>query len=420
MNIIFPKLNEWQQDVFDSIGDPYKTGKIYVIKAKRQIGKSIIAILEMLKMAIEHPGCTSVIVEPSLQQSRRVFKQINKFLRGCSFLKSANNSLMTIEFSNGSEILFKSAQQDDNLRGFTVSGILIIDEAAYISDEIIDLLLPTVDANNAPIMFISTPLFQSGYFYKMYMDGLNNSSYAITYDWTKYDTSKYLSKEKLDYYRSVVSRQKFQSEYLGQFISDDGLLFTNIFNCINNNITKSLSDTKYVYIGIDFGTGSNQDYTVISAFNQNGDQILLERTNNLTPVKQVDYLAKIINELNSKYTIIEILAEQNSIGKVYIDLLKSKIDKTITLTNWNTTNQSKQDLVTEFQLALEKNTIKLLNNSILLDELRKYTATVNEKTKSISYNGVQGSHDDTVIASMLSYYSYKTKTNGKKIRVSFL
>ena len=103
-----------------------------------------------------------------------MFKQIVKAVGKTGLIESANASTLEIVFKNGAEILFKSAQQGDALRGFTVTGILVIDEMAFIEDDIIDILMPLVDANNANILMVSTPLFTSGRFYEEYISTSDN------------------------------------------------------------------------------------------------------------------------------------------------------------------------------------------------------------------------------------------------------
>lgn len=129
----------------------------------------------------------------------------------------------------------------------------------------------------------------------------------------------------------------YNTEILGQFMTDDGMLFTNIQECLLD-YTPVVDN---IYIGIDFGSGNNGDYTVISAFNDKAEQILIKSTNNMSPMQQVDWLAGIINSLSGK--IIKIYAEVNSIGAVYIDALNHKIKARIT--KWVTSNKSKQNLV---------------------------------------------------------------------------
>ena len=399
MKVVFPKLTEYQQEVYDWLGDPYRSGKVAVIKSVRQSGKTFFIMTEVLKMAFQHIS-TSVIFEPTLALSRNVYKSIYKALEKTGLIKIANAQLLEIELTNGSTILFKSTEQMN--RGLTISGILVLDECAYLDDEAIFSVLPFINANNAPIIIASTPFMMDGYYYQMYLKGLENDELVKTFDWSKHpETSRFLTDEKKQLYKQTMSRAKYTTEVEGEFLTDGGLLFTGLENCLGVP-----NDNKIIYIGIDFGTGADEDYTVLSVINNNGQMVKMYRTNNLTPTQQVDWLCGIIKDLNGQYVIKTILCEQNSIGTVYIDFMKKNLPKGVTLTNWITSNKSKQDLVTTFQIALENGYIQILNNPILLNELRKYQAEINTKTKNISYNGYNA-NDDTVIATMLAYWAYK-------------
>lgn len=392
-----PKLKPWQQKGFDFLYNQKGQGKTLVVKAKRQIGKSWLAISLLSHYA--SLKTISAVVEPTLAQSRRVFKQIVKAFANTGIIESANAATLEISFINGAEILFKSAQQGDSIRGFTVTGILIIDEAAFIEDEIIDILMPLVDANNANVVLISTPLFTSGRFYDEF---ISESPNKLVLDWNDYDTSEFLSLQKLEEYRNKISPNKFKSEYLGQFITENGLLFSNLESCIGEP-----KKTEIIYLGIDFATGSGTDWTVISAINQNGEQVFIKRVKDMTPTQQVDWLVGIIKDCKEHYEIGKLLAEENSIGKVYNDLLKAKLRPFgVHLTDWTTTNSSKKRLVDTLQLAFDNNRIKILNNDKLLDELRKFQANINFRTNVTTYAAATG-NDDMVMALMLSYYAFR-------------
>lgn len=390
MKLKYPPLKVWQQVAYDYIKDSPNAGKVLVIKAKRQVGKNFLASAVLLNYCSY--GKINIILEPSLNQCRRVFKQLTKALAHTGLLASCNASTLSIEFKNGAEILFKSAGSGENLRGDTVTGILIIDEAAFIEDDIIDTILPTIDANNANLMFISTPLFTSGRFYEEY---ISEAPDKLVLDWTTYDTSCFLSATRLEEYRKKLSPNKFKSEYLGQFITENGLLFNNLEAC-----TGYASNAEKLYVGIDFATGSGSDYTSIVGINDNGEQVFMNRIKDVPPMQQVEWLANIINS----HKVVKILAEKNSIGAVYIDALKKRIS--VPITNWVTTNKSKKDLVTGLQIALENKEITILNDEKMLDELRKYQAEVNLKTNTVSYNASVG-NDDDVIALMLAWKAYK-------------
>ena len=173
--IQFPKLTPWQEDVWNALENSRGSGKVFIVKAKRQVGKSILAAIELIKFAIEKPSI-NIIIEPTLTQSRRVFKDIQRWIEPSNLVETFNTSLLEIKFKNGSEIIFKSAEQRDRLRGYTVTGLLVIDEAAFITDDVIDIVFPWVDANNAPVLLISTPLFKSGRFYTLYITGLDDKT----------------------------------------------------------------------------------------------------------------------------------------------------------------------------------------------------------------------------------------------------
>lgn len=406
MTIQFPSLTAYQKEADKWLGDPYKSGKIAVIKSIRQSGKTFFIMIEVLKMSFNHIS-TSCIYEPTLTLARNVYKSIYKALENTGLLKIANAQLLEIELTNGSSILFKSYDQIS--RGLTVTGVLVLDELAYADDEAIYSVLPLINANNAPLIIASTPFIMDGYYYQMYMKGLEENELIKSFDWSKHpETARFLTEEKKELYRQTMSRAKYTTEVLGEFLTDGGLLFQGLENCVGQPDTAA----RTIYVGIDFGTGTEEDYTVMSVINNKGQMVKMYRTNNLSPTQQVEWLCGLILDLAKTYTIHQVLCEYNSIGSVYIDFMKKKLaGRNITLTNWTTSNKSKQDLVTNFQIALENGYVQILPDPVLLNELKKYQAEINSKTKTISYNGYK-CHDDTVIATMLSYWAYKKKMTG--------
>ena len=310
----------------------YNSGKIAVIKSVRQSGKSYLLRVLLIRAALERVG-TSVYVAPTLLQSREMYNNILKALGNTELIESANASILYINFINGSVIHFRSTAQNDTVRGLTASSMLVLDECAYLDEESIYTILPLANVHNCPIVIASTPFTKDGYFYNMY---ISNDQNVKAFDWSKEpEISRFLTDDRKQMYKQVMSRAKYTTEILGEFLNDEGLLFTNLSNCILDYTP----DYKKVYVGIDFGTGSGGDYTVVSIMNDKGEQVALHRNNNLSPMQQVDWIASILNQ----YKLGKVLAEQNSIGKVYIDALNSRLP--IKITNWTTSNKSKHELV---------------------------------------------------------------------------
>lgn len=400
MTLIMPQLTDYQQRAFDFFGDG--RGKILIIKAPRQVGKTFFNISELIYSASILKKSVSIVVEPSVFLARKVYNDITKALNGSGVIASANSTTCEINFINGSQIICRSIESMS--RGLTVSGILIIDETAFIDDESIYTLLPLINANNAGLILTSSPFTAEGYFYNMYIKGIEGNDPNIkSFDWSKEEgIKKFLTDEKKALYRTVMSKNKYTTEILGEFLANDGLLFTNISACIGDAVPTE----KTAYIGIDFATGSDGDYTVLTAINGKGQVFKQVAVNDMTPTKQVDWLVDKINEIKKGYTIRTILAEKNSIGAVYIDYMrKSLLKSNLTVQEFITTNDSKRRIIEQLQTAFEQAAITIPNDPVLINELKRFQATVNPTTKVVRYEG-KNCHDDRTMSLAFAYEAY--------------
>ena len=400
MTLIMPQLTDYQQRAFDFFGDG--RGKILIIKAPRQVGKTFFNISELIYSASILKKSVSIVVEPSVFLARKVYNDITKALNGSGVIASANSTTCEINFINGSQIICRSIESMS--RGLTVSGILIIDETCFIDDESIYTLLPLINANNAGLILTSSPFTAEGYFYNMYIKGIEGNDPNIkSFDWSKEEgIKKFLTEEKKALYRTVMSKNKYTTEILGDFLENDGLLFTNLNACIG----EAVPTEKTAYIGIDFATGSDGDYTVLTAINGKGQVFKQVAVNDMTPTKQVDWLVEKINEIKKGYTIRTILAEKNSIGAVYIDYMrKSLLKSNLTVQEFITTNDSKRRIIEQLQTAFEQAAITIPNDPVLINELKRFQATVNPTTKVVRYEG-KNAHDDRTMSLAFAYEAY--------------
>lgn len=383
--------------------DAFHSGRIFVVKSKRQVGKTTMAENILLKVAIEHNRTLSCLVEPTLDQARRVYKEMVKAIDETPVIKRKNDSLLELELINGSTIIFKSAEQRDNLRGFTVTGILVVDECAFIQDDIFDILQPTTDVHSAPILLISTPKLKQGFFYRYYSAGLAEDNPGIvSIDFNQFDTSFLLPKDKLEQYRTMMPKAQFTTEYLGNFLDSDSILFSNINECVSTP-TQGWNE---LYVGIDWGSGAGGDYTSVCGFNERKEMVFIDYFNDKSTFEQARYIADLLALNGGK--VKNVLAESNSIGTPMIALLKDELDKrnkrdiSHLVTPFVTTNSEKVRLVNQLQVALEQKAVTLLDDRGLLVQLSAYEATYNPKTNNVSYNAPQGLHDDNCISTMLA------------------
>lgn len=154
----------------------------------------------------------------------------------------------------------------------------------------IDICLPFVDANKAPIVMISTPYYRAGSFYDYYMDGIENKDpYITSFNWSAYDTSALLSHEKLEFYRKKVARDVFQTDYLGEFAELGSGIFGNVADLININPRKDLR----MYAGVDWSANGTDD-TCITIFNSEREMVYIEAWNDLSPIENINKIMSIL------------------------------------------------------------------------------------------------------------------------------
>ena len=390
----------------------YRSGHIHCVKAKRQIGKSFIIINELLRFAINYTNTVSCCLSPTLNQARKIYKQILKVTDQTGVIIKKNDSLLEIEFINGSVLVFKSAEQRESLRGYTFNGILCIDEAAYISDEVWSIIRPTCDVYQAPILMVSTPKFRMGFFFETFQMGfLDKYKGQITsYDLCKFDTSALLSKEQLELYRQMLPKNMYITEYEGEFLDSESIVFGDFKKCIGVN-----GDYNELYIGIDWGSGVGSDNTVVTALNENNEMVFQLAFNNKSTMEQINYITEYLSGFGNK--VKHIVAECNGLGKPLCDNLKEKIKK-IPILEWYTTNQNKIELINKLQVAFEQKKIRILDDDALIAELSIFEAKMNAKG-TVTYNAPVGANDDRVLSLLFALHSKEVKNKKGKYVIGF-
>lgn len=392
VSVTLPKLYSWQKDTLDLI--EANPGKWFIIKSVRQkSGKTYLLENLLIKTALEKPGSKSFMISPTNAQNLRIFTEISKAT--IDLLRKANGSSMLIEFRNGSVIQFRSGESGDSLRGYTVKrgGILAIDEGAFLSREVYEIVMPLVSKEGCTLVVASTPDSMDGMYYSLW----SREDGVIRINWSDYINQMY-SKEELDFYRSVYSDRRFRTEILGEFAVGEGTVFSGIANCVS---PVELIQKGNLVAGIDFGSGNLQDSTVITFIDEDLQVIAQYDTNDKPPMEQIDWLTRLLLD----YRPVRVLAEKNGLGSVYFDALKQKCP---IVTPWITTNDSKTTIVDDLAAHIEKGRIKFQPQcEKLLEQLQVYKETQSSTGKRV-FNAPPGKHDDFVISTALALRARKS------------
>lgn len=420
------KPKPWQKVVHQAIKNGgLRNENIYVVKSPRQIGKSMIIEQELLRASINNSYAVSICLSLTIPNCRKIYKDIVSGCRDSGIISKNNDSLLYIEFITGSSVIFLSAQQKETLRGYTVKngGLLCIDEAAYIPDEIFNLVFPFVSVNRADILMTSTPRLKQGTFYNYFMMGLAHTSPKIfSFDLCEFDTSEFLSPEKKELYKNTMPRNQYRTEILGEFIDEGGNVFTisesAYLDPLNGNQGYDNSGDSY-YVGIDWSNGSGGDYTVVSVLDRDGRQRGIHYDNTKPPKDQIEQIVDFLTNKIDPRKIRRVYAESNSMGAVYIDIIRERLkDQPYDIESFTTTNATKREIIESLSVDFENNQIKLMHNREQRNELLAYSM---ELTKGglITYNAPYGLHDDFVIALALANYGRNKENKTSEYSLSF-
>lgn len=365
------------------------TGKRVSVIAPRQCGKSYTICNLLAYFALTHSGTESILFEPSYKQCQNQFKTI---VDNLGKVCEGNKSDMVITFCNKSTIRFLSAEQaEETLRGYTCSGLLVYDEASSIKDDIFAITKPYANVSNCTIIYVSTPKFKQGTFYHYCTD-----EHAQHFVW-KIEDNPFITEEQLADIRRTTPPNLFKSEYLGEWLDMSG----DVFGDFSHLVTSTYSTMDGNVAGLDWGSGNNADDTAFVAFNQMHEMTACEHWNDLGTTETIDKVVMLVK----RHRIATLVAERNSIGSVYLDLLKKRLKGICRIVEFNTSNDSKRDIIESLQVAINNGELTILNDNELMLQLSSYEM---EKTPTgkITYNG-HGTHDDLVIAMALAYYNFK-------------
>ena len=137
----------WVQDILGMTPRPWQetflarhAGASILVLTARQVGKTTAAACAMAHTALFKPGSLSVVACPAQRQSAEAIRKVKRMVLKAGATLTTDN-VYGIELENGSRVLALPGS-DDSIRGLTVDGWIVADEAAFLTDELIAALRP--------------------------------------------------------------------------------------------------------------------------------------------------------------------------------------------------------------------------------------------------------------------------------------
>ena len=380
-------LTKKQQEAYDLIHD--KDCRFLVCRWSRQCGKTIFGEVMLIEYLCKN-NLFSAYISPTYAHGKKVFAELVQLLDGTGIISKANAQDLKIESVYGSTLKFFSMESPTAIRGNTVSGLLVMDEAAFFpvqlsdgSDPYYNIIFPILKARKPKVLVISTPNGRQGMYYDLYLKAYNGEKGYKQLTASIYDDDL-ITKEEIEEYKKGYPPLAFKQEFEVEFLDNALTVFPNFENCFDGKFSRGKC-----WIGID-PSSVGEDNTIVSIIN--GDKQVRQIKVDGTLDQKYAKIGKIINEYNPVATYIE----NNSIGEVMANEIKKKLKRKSNFYTFTTTNETKKQYISLLAVAIANNEIHFEeDNRLLYSELSTFSFKLT-KGGNITYAARDGYHDDTV------------------------
>ncbi len=204
----------WQVEALRS------TSKRILLNCSRQAGKSTVAAIKALHMAIYKGDSLILLVSPSYRQSGELFLKVRDALNNLNErpVMLEDNKLSMILPNNSRIVSLPGKEQ--TIRGFSSVDLLIEDEAARVEDALYYSCKPMLAVSDGIQMLMSTPWGKRGHFFEAWHSSDN---------WHRVEVPASecprISKAFLEEERKSMPNLFFQSEYCCKFTETADTVF---------------------------------------------------------------------------------------------------------------------------------------------------------------------------------------------------
>lgn len=262
------KPSEWAFQVFGFVADPKQAAILdcpdprVILLTSRQVGKSTLAALRALYIAVHQPKSLIFMVAPIETQAGEILQKLKEFAEQLGFpLRGDGNNPRSLLLPNASRVVARSSIAR-SVRGFSKASLIIVDEAAFVSQAAYRALSPILAVSQGHLWALSTPYGHNNMFAQIWHDSDNGwSRFQIRASECPRLTPEFLASEL-----RLHGELSYAQEYDCQFVSHGLQLLTR------EQVTAALVDQAPIppfglqektehYYGLDLG--KRQDHTAL-------------------------------------------------------------------------------------------------------------------------------------------------------------
>ena len=221
----------------------------------RRFGKSYLAVAKALHVALSKPRANVLLLAPTFEMSRATLWRTLKDIVPAPWLAKTSESLLEMQFINGSRVECKSGDRPDRLRGRSLDYV-VLDEAAYQQKSVwFEVLRPALSDRQGGALFTTTPAGLIASWYADLWDeaGREESSWG-RHQYTTVDGG-WVTPEEVAEARQMLDPRTFRAEYEASFEAPTGRVFPDFGDA---NITEEAVDDGFdsLKIGVDFNVAT--------------------------------------------------------------------------------------------------------------------------------------------------------------------
>jgi hypothetical protein len=222
---VMRKLNlepaDWQLDVLQG------NHSRLLLNCCRQAGKSTVVAIHALLQAIYTSNLLVLLLSPSLRQSAELLHTVTNFYNRIGSPIRKRQSANELAFTNNSRIVSLPCKEQ-TIRGYSHVGLMIIDEAACVPDDLYLAARPMLAASRGRLICMSTPRGKRGFFYEAW------TKHAA--DWHRIEIPvqkvAHISASDIEEERRVRSLENFRQEFECCFEMLKDLVYPDLHKCL--------------------------------------------------------------------------------------------------------------------------------------------------------------------------------------------
>jgi len=184
-----------------------------LLNCTRQWGKSTITAAKAVHQAWSTAESLTLVVSPSARQSGEFLRKATGFVRRLGIRpKGDGDNEMSLELPNRSRIVGLPGNEA-TIRGFSAVSLLLVDEAARVSDDLYLAVRPMLAVSDGSLWLMSTPFGKQGFFYEAWAHG------GPQWERTRAPATECprIRREFLEEERATMAERRFRQEYLCEF-----------------------------------------------------------------------------------------------------------------------------------------------------------------------------------------------------------